>query len=409
MRKPDISIVVCTYRRPDNLRRVLASIAGQQDVDGRFEVVVADDGSDDDTQKVVDEFRRTARFAVHFVTHKHEGFCPGRCRNEGVAAAQADYILLLDGDCIIPPDHLKIHLEKRQPGVVWLGDHARLDERESAAICAERAFSGAFPARTSSLVALRMRRKALKTSWYKLSGNSTKPRLTSNNVGIWRDDYLRVNGFDENYVGWGCEDDDMGLRLRRANLRLESILWWTWAYHLWHPPVNSMPTRWKEGPNVVYFSRGFHLVRCGNGVEKRMPQELRFKLRGERPSTRLMQQVLPDWCNLKVPGAQDDPEVEILFAPSRQGFSGNAQCNLLVMPDSQTTFSSHYARANLVLADNLWPQVKPEHQFGLHEFEKAMFFLLHNTSSISAARLKRNAAQVRRLASENVLALRPAG
>lgn len=412
MRKPEISIVVCTYRRPENLRRVLASIAGQQGVEGRFEIVVADDGSDDETPQVVEQFRRTARFPVRFITHKHQGFCPGRCRNEGVAAAEADYLLLLDGDCMIPPDHLRIHLEKRERGVVWLGDHVKLEQPESAGITVEMAYAGDYQARRSRLVASRMRRKALKASWYKLTGNLTKPRLTSNNVGIWRQDYLRVNGFDENYVGWGCEDDDMGLRLRRAQVRLESILWWTWAYHLWHPPASSVPLRWKEGPNVAYFSRGFHLVRCGNGVEKRLPSELSIQAVGALPPADALRRLLPAWCDLTAGKRVAEPEVEILFAPNQQGFTGRAQCNLLIVLEPQTAFAAQYARANLVLTDRAWPHVKLEHQFGLHEFEEALCYLLHNNCSLStikAARHQRSADQVLRQAAEERAQLRSAG
>jgi glycosyltransferase involved in cell wall biosynthesis len=413
MRQPDISIVVCTYRRPENLRRVLASIAGQQGVTGRFEVVVADDGSDDETPQVVDQFRDSVSFPVRFVTHKHQGFCPGRCRNEGVAAAQADYVLLLDGDCMIPPDHLRIHLERRQPGVVWLGDHVKLEEAESAKITPAMAYEGSYPARSSRAIASRMWRKALKASWYKATGNVTKPRLTSNNVGIWRKDYLRVNGFDENYVGWGCEDDDMGIRLRRAKIRLESILWWTWAYHLWHPPASSVPLRWKDGPNVAYFSRGFHLVRCGNGVEKRLPSELSIQVAGELPAREAVAGVLPDWYPAESMGVEHpDPEIEILFAPNRHGFSGRAQCNLLIVLDPEVTFAPQYARANLVLCDKRWPQVELEHQFGLHQFEEALCYLLHNKASLSvvkAIRAQREAQECLRVAAQERLRLRSAG
>lgn len=388
MRKPDIAIVVCTYRRPENLRRVLASIAGQRGVDGRFEVVVADDGSDDETAELCADFARQSPFPMQFVTHPHEGFCPGRCRNEGVAASEADYLLLLDGDCIIPPDHVRIHLEKRRPGVVRLGDHVRLSQGESAKITADAAQRGDYRARRSKLIASQMWRKAAKASWYKLTRNTSKPRLTSNNVGIWRSDYEAVNGFDENYVGWGCEDDDMGIRLRRAGLRLETILWWTWAYHLWHPPASSMPTRWKDGRNVAYFSRGFHLVHCGNGLVKRLPKDLNIALVGEWPSHAVLTQVLPRWCQSSIQKDVPNPEVEILFAPNTSNFSGRAQCNILILADAGTRVSSRYTQANLVLATEKRPHWPEEHQFELHQFDNAIHFLLTNSDKVGLSMRK---------------------
>ncbi len=107
---PEIALLVSTYQRPQHLRRALLSIALQRGVDGQMEVVVTDDGSRDETPRVVEEFARTARFPVQFTTHPHSTFQLARCRNEGVAASRAPYLLFLDGDCILPPDHVAIHL-----------------------------------------------------------------------------------------------------------------------------------------------------------------------------------------------------------------------------------------------------------------------------------------------------------
>ena len=71
---PDISVLVSTYQRPNHLRRCLRSIAMQQGVEGRFEVVVTDDGSTDETHELVRQFSREAGFPVYLTTHLHDGF-----------------------------------------------------------------------------------------------------------------------------------------------------------------------------------------------------------------------------------------------------------------------------------------------------------------------------------------------
>src|SRR5262245_15146495 len=118
MARPEIAVLISSFERPAHLRRALASIAAQKGLRGSLEVVVTDDGSRDETPKIVREFAASVPFPVRMTTHPHDGFQLARCRNEGVAASTADYLLFLDGDCIIPPDHLKIHLDRRRENTV---------------------------------------------------------------------------------------------------------------------------------------------------------------------------------------------------------------------------------------------------------------------------------------------------
>src|SRR5436190_15015753 len=82
MHSPDLAIIVTSYQMPWHVRRVLESIAAQRTA-RRLEVVVADDGSTDETSRVVQEFAALAPFPVYFSTHPHSGFHAARCRNEG--------------------------------------------------------------------------------------------------------------------------------------------------------------------------------------------------------------------------------------------------------------------------------------------------------------------------------------
>ncbi|MDA0255694.1 MAG: glycosyltransferase, partial [Planctomycetota bacterium] len=134
MATPEIAVIVSTYERPEHLARCLASLEAQRGVDGRFEVVVTDDGSRDGTLRLLATTARRVDFPLTFTTHEHDGFRLARCRNEGVAATTAPYLLFTDGDCILPPDHLRLHLEARRPGRIVAGDCLRLDEKTTATI-----------------------------------------------------------------------------------------------------------------------------------------------------------------------------------------------------------------------------------------------------------------------------------
>src|SRR5437667_259658 len=108
----------------------------------------------------------------------------------------------------------------------------------------------------------------------------TRPHLTGNNVGIWRADYERVNGYDENFEGYGAEDNDLGFRLRRAGVRVRSILHRTRAYHLWHPREATFTPTSREGCNYNYLMRRGGLVRCRNGLVKRPLADLKLRVVG---------------------------------------------------------------------------------------------------------------------------------
>src|SRR6478609_3287208 len=117
MRPPDLAIIVTSYQMPWHIRRVLESIAVQR-TSRRLEVVVSDDGSTDETPRVVADFAAGAAFPVRFVTHPHTEFHAARCRNEGARLTTAPRLHFVDGDCLLPPSHLEQHLAAANSGVV---------------------------------------------------------------------------------------------------------------------------------------------------------------------------------------------------------------------------------------------------------------------------------------------------
>ena len=347
MSKPEIALLVSTFERPSHLERALASIALQEGVTDKIEVVVTDDGSSDRTADVVRQFSDRVPFPVHFTTHPHVTFQLSRCRNEGVNACTAPYLLFLDGDCVLPPDHVKIHLEHRRKNTVMAGACLRLDEEASKNVSASNIGSVDLMS-LSSAKEKRWLAKLRRQGWfYEAIKHPTKPRLFGNNIGIWREDYERVNGYDERFEGWGCEDDDLRLRLRRAGVRIRSILGHTFTYHLWHPTESTNPTHWRQGPNVAYLRRAARLTRCRNGLVKRGIDDVRISLASEHQKLEPVTNLLPPEIRPK----GRDPEIEVLVLPGEGNFSTTADARLLVILDESRQARRHARNADLVLSD----------------------------------------------------------
>ncbi len=337
----EVALCVTTYQRPWHLRRTLASIAAQQGVAGRFELVVTDDGSLDETPELVEQFASSVPFHVNYTTHEHSLFHPARSRNEGVRATTAPYLLFIDGDCVLPPDHVAIQLAARREGRCMFGDSLRVDQELTQTLSEAGAARGEFVRWNLPAERRRLRHKHYSALYFSFVRHRNKPLLVSNNFGVWRADLERVNGFDENYRGWGQEDDDLGRRLRWAGVRPASILGRTRLYHLWHPRDPSATSNWREGPNVAYYYRRGWLMRCRNGLVKRPLSDLAIVTVGQ-PAEPAKALELWRGRNLPAQGGASPlplsaggraPEVELLFLPGRGRFSGRAQCNVLVVLD----------------------------------------------------------------------------
>lgn len=264
----DIAIIVSTFERPGHLERCLASIAAQRGVDGRFEVVVTDDGSSDETLIVIAAAARRAAFPICFTTHDHQGFQLARCRNEGLAASQAPYVLFIDGDCLLPPSHVRIHLEERRRGCVNGGDCLRLDAATSERIDLAAIGDGSFNAVVPATEIRRIRWKARRGKVYEWLRRPMRPRLSGNNIAAWRSDLEQINGFDEQFVGWGLEDRDLQQRLEQVGVRTRSILGRTAVVHLWHPPAPSFARNGDATANQGLFQQRNRPSFCRDGLTK---------------------------------------------------------------------------------------------------------------------------------------------
>jgi GT2 family glycosyltransferase len=369
---PEIALVVSTYQQPEHLRRSLLSIACQRGVGGPIEVAVADDGSVDHTPRVVEDFASKVSFPVRFVTHPHTTHHVARCRNEGAAITSAPYLLFLDGDCVLPPDHVRRHLFLRRRGFATGAACCRLDQETTQRLTDDAIRSGAFTGWTPRDQRRELARLARRAWWYNLIRHPTKPKLIGNNMAVWREDFERVNGFDEKFQGWGCEDDDFRLRLRQAHVRVQSIVGRTHTFHLWHPTDPTAPRsgRWRDGANVEFIRRPYRLTRCMNGLRKRRTEDLRLKLIGKPHNRDLARQILA-FRPLR-PTDRGEADVEVLFLPGEGRFSGGSNCRLLVVAGDSSRARSLAAQAHLVVADDVYPGLEARRQFRLQEIDRAM-------------------------------------
>jgi len=233
-----IAVIVTTYNRPDALAAVLAGYATQRDAG--FELLVADDGSSEETRRVVATFKARAPFPVDHIWHEDRGYCVAAIRNRALAATSADYIVFTDGDCVPAPRFVTQHRRLAERGWFVAGSRILLSEDFT-----RRVLSDGLSIHEQGLgawLAAWARRDI--NRWLPLValGDGAFRKITPQrwrgvktcNLAAWRDDLMRVNGFDEFYLGWGLEDSDLVIRLLHAGVRHKSARFAVPVFHLWH-------------------------------------------------------------------------------------------------------------------------------------------------------------------------------
>lgn len=231
------SVILSTYNHPDWLEKCLLGYAAQDRHD--FEVVIADDGSRDDTRQRIAMLRERLPFPIVHVWQEDAGFRKCRALNLAVLAACGDYLVFSDGDCIPRGDFVSVHLREREPGRYLSGGYCKLPMALSQAIDADDIASG----RATDAAWLRahgMRRRTLKIArhprWRQRLLNAltpTRPRWHGHNASAWKADIVRVNGFDER-MSYGAEDLEFGDRLSNAGVRGKQIRFSAVCVHLDH-------------------------------------------------------------------------------------------------------------------------------------------------------------------------------
>ncbi len=236
-----LSIVVSTYEWPEALDAVLRALSEQSD--DRFDIVVADDGSGPETLGAVDRWRNTFGGRMEHVWHPHQGFRQALARNRGAIAARGAYLVFLDGDAVPRLHFVRALRASAQAGWFVAGRKLELSAVLTGRVLAERIpihrrtlygwLRERGHAAPLSVLSSRDRRRV---GMHGVPEFEPRKRAYGFLLGVSRRDFERVNGFDTRYVGWGEEDVDLALRLRRLGLRCGHAGPDAVVLHFWHPP-----------------------------------------------------------------------------------------------------------------------------------------------------------------------------
>jgi hypothetical protein len=232
----NVSLIIPTYNRTDLLRKCLLSVLSQSFQP--TELVISDDGSSEDMITGIRDLLDQADFSVKFVQQEDKGFRAARCRNNGIRQATGEFMVCFDPDIVFSKNYLKTLVGAARKNRFVVGQVIRFTEAQNHLLLPEHILQGDFfPLLTEAqkrVPAEQYRKELLYRILNAIKFRRQGPKLRSGLVGFFKDDFVRVNGFDEKFIGWGNEDDDLGVRFYAAGIRGKNPFKKDYAIHLYH-------------------------------------------------------------------------------------------------------------------------------------------------------------------------------
>lgn len=192
---------------------------------------------------------RSKEFGFEYVRDDREDklWSRGRALNAGIKHASGDVVLFLDADCVLPPNYVEAHLEYITQNTFTYSSFRPTTK---------------YIKKSSDYSVLLAQKNAVKL---------VLPELCSHK-GIHRNWIKKHGAFDEDYRGWGAEDNDLWVRLKRSGMQAKEIV--AYPIHLWHPiwqELMNIAGRRKEQEDSLISNKKKYFTLVGEKVGKIKP------------------------------------------------------------------------------------------------------------------------------------------
>ena len=228
------ALLIATYNWPDALNVVLKSALSQSQLPN--EILIADDGSKEETKLLIEKFQKESPIPIKHIWQEDLGFRKSKILNKAIAQSQSDYIIQVDGDCIMHPKFVADHLHAAKKGIYIYGSRVNILPNAVAQVLKDQLthfniFSKEIKNKTRTI-----HLSFLSDRYKPHDGISNKFRGC--NVSYWRKDFIDVNGYNEDFEGWGREDSDLVIRMGNNGIKAKRLRYAGIVYHLYHK-INS--------------------------------------------------------------------------------------------------------------------------------------------------------------------------
>ena len=252
-----ISVIVPVYNRLEHFRALFLCLLRQKKQ--ADELIITDDGSSQKVLDFISDLIPKAQFKVKHIYQEDKGFRKTRALNNAVRNSTGDLLIFCDQDLIFGEEYIETIANNIKNNIFLMGRAHHTTEDEKNIILSDIENINSYneiikklPAKYIETIDKMLKedrkRRIIKT--FKLAKRGI--RLVGMSYALMREAYLKVNGYDENYVGWGQEDDDFGNRLTVAGINGRELITQNIQLHLWH---YSDPTKIHSANEEYYYKR----------------------------------------------------------------------------------------------------------------------------------------------------------
>ena len=256
------SLIITTYNWPQALEMVLQSVCTQTELPD--EVIIADDGSGADTATLIKKYQEKYPVKLYHSWQEDQGFRAAQSRNKALAISKGEYIILIDGDMLLHPDFIKSHKRMAAANTFIHGKRVLLQPERTKAILQHKYYSINFF--SSGIINRFNTISSLFLSGLLSRKQQNIKAIRSCNMAFWRTDMLRINGFNNDFVGWGREDSEFALRLLHAGVMRKNLVFGGIGYHLYHQEVPR--TALPENDKILTDALNQQTSWCANGIDQ---------------------------------------------------------------------------------------------------------------------------------------------
>lgn len=226
-----VSVIVSTYNWPEALELCLQSLM-EQSVKPE-EIIIADDGSTGSTKEIIDHYRKIYYNTILHVWHPDDGFKLAEIRNKAIKVSSGDYIIQIDGDVILHQDFIKDHKTFAKRNSFIKGRRLMIGKIKSNKLLQKKSISISFLSSD-----IKMREHGIRIPFYNQIFESKEENsadgILGSNMAFWRNDFVKVNGYNNLLKGWGAEDKEIAQRFVNLGLVKRKLKFGAIQYHIFH-------------------------------------------------------------------------------------------------------------------------------------------------------------------------------